>query len=235
MNNFDYQNPVRIVFGKGTIAKLGELIESDKKVLVTYGGGSIKKNGVYDQVMAALKQHTVFEFGGIEPNPTYDTCMQAVELARAEKVDFLLSVGGGSVLDGTKFIAAAAKFKGEPWDILAKSATVTDAIPLGDVLTLPATGSEMNCFSVVSRKSTQEKLAFGESACVSRFFPFSIRRRPTHCRKSSLRNGLVDAFVHVMEQYATYDVGSRLQDRQAEAVVRTLIEIAPDVLGIERL
>lgn len=230
MNNFDYQNPVRIVFGKGSIAQLAELIDPGQKVLMTYGGGSIKRNGVYEQVIEAMKGHSLLEFGGIEPNPTYETCMQAVELAKAEKVDFLLSVGGGSVLDGTKFIAAAAKFSGDPWDILAKGAAVTEAIPLGDILTLPATGSEMNCFSVVSRKSTQEKLAFGQPSVFPAFSildPETTYSLPT----KQLRNGLVDTFVHVMEQYATHDVGSALQDRQAEAIVRTLIEISPDVLG----
>ncbi len=230
MNNFDYQNPVRIVFGKGAISQLSDLIDPSLKVMMTYGGGSIKRNGVYDQVTAALKNHNVIEFGGIEPNPTYETCMQAVEVARSEKVDFLLSVGGGSVLDGTKFIAAAAKYDGEPWDILSKGAAASEAIPLGDVITLPATGSEMNCFSVVSRKSTQEKLAFA----LPYVYPvFSILDPETtySLPKNQLRNGLVDAFVHVMEQYATYDVGSALQDRQAESIVRTLIEIAPDVLG----
>ncbi len=231
MNNFDYQNPVRIVFGKDSIGRLGDLISLRyNKVLVTYGGGSIKKNGVYEQVMAALKYHTVVEFGGIEPNPTYETCMQAVELAKSEGVDFLLSVGGGSVLDGTKFIAAAVKFDGDPWDILVKGAEFDEALPLGDVLTLPATGSEMNFFSVISRKSTQEKLAFGQPSVYPKFSildPETTYSLP----KNQLRNGLVDAFVHVMEQYATYDVGSTLQDRQAESIVRTLIEIAPDVLG----
>jgi len=136
MNNFEYYNPVRIVFGKGVITRLNELIEPKCKVMVTYGGGSIKENGVYEQVMDALKDYIVVEFGGIEPNPVYETCMQAVELAKAENVDFLLAVGGGSVLDGTKFIAAAAKFDGIPWDILSRGAEVKDAIPLGDILTL---------------------------------------------------------------------------------------------------
>ena len=229
MNNFDYQNPVRIVFGKGTIGQLGELIDPGLKVMMTYGFGSIKRNGVYEQVTAALKNHTVIEFGGIEPNPSYETCMRAVELAKAEQVDFLLSVGGGSVLDGTKFIAAAAQYDGEPWDILSKGAAASEAIPLGDVLTLPATGSEMNCFSVISRTSTQEKLAFG-LPCVYPVFSILDPETTYSLPKNQLRNGLVDVFVHVMEQYATHDVGSALQDRQAESIVRTLIEVAPDVL-----
>lgn len=230
MNNFDYQNPVRIVFGKGTIARLSDLIDPDRRIMMTYGGGSIRQNGVYEQVVAALRDHTVVEFGGIEPNPTYETCMEAVEIARAEKVDFLLSVGGGSVLDGTKFIAAAIHYRGDPWEILANGTPVTEAVELADVLTLPATGSEMNCFSVISRKSTQEKLAFGQP-CVYPKFSILDPETTYSLPQNQLRNGLVDAFVHVMEQYATYAVGTPLQDRQAEAIVQTLVEIAPDVLG----
>ena len=171
MHNFEYHNPVRIVFGKGTIAKLKDLIDPSEKILLLYGGGSIKKNGVYDQVMAALKGRDVREFGGIEPNPRYETCMKAVEVAQRDGVDFLLAVGGGSVLDGTKFIAAAARYKGDdPWEILTSGGSlVKTAIPLGAVLTLPATGSEMNCFSVVSRESTGEKLAFGNPSVYPNF------------------------------------------------------------------
>jgi NADP-dependent alcohol dehydrogenase len=231
MNNFEYYNPVRVVFGKGTISKVSELIGSDKKIMMLYGGGSIKKNGVYGQVMATLKGRAVVEFAGIEPNPRYETCMKAVELARKEKVDFLLSVGGGSVLDGTKFIAAAIPFGGgDPWQILSSGAEIKAAVPIGAILTLPATGSEMNCFSVISRDSTQEKLAFGNPLV----FPvFSILDPETtySLPVNQLRNGIVDAFVHTMEQYATYSVNSPLQDRQAEAVVRTLIDIAPDVMS----
>ena len=232
MHNFEYHNPVRIVFGKGTIAKLKDLIDPSEKVLLLYGGGSIKKNGVYDQVMATLKGRDVREFSGIEANPRYETCMKAVEVVLRDGVDFLLAVGGGSVLDATKFIAAAARYKGDqPWDILTTGGSVVKtAVPLGAVLTLPATGSEMNCFSVISRESTGEKLAFANPSV----FPnFSILDPQTtfSLPQKQLRNGLVDAFVHVMEQYATFDVNTPLQDRQAEAVVRTLVEIAPDVLG----
>ena len=145
MNNFEFYCPTRVVFGKDTIKQLEHLISKDKKILIIYGGGSIKKNGVYNQVKEALKNHTTLEFGGIEPNPRYETCMQAVELIKKENIDFLLAVGGGSTLDGTKFIAAASKYEGDdPWDILEKGAEVKDAIPIGDVITLPATGSEMN-------------------------------------------------------------------------------------------
>ena len=152
MNNFEYCNPVRIVFGKGQIARLSDLIPKGSKILMTYGGGSIKSNGVYDQVKTALAGFEVVEFGGIEPNPQFSTLMKAVEIVKKENVNFLLSVGGGSTLDGTKFIAAAAEYEGDdPWDILEKGAPVVKAIPIGDVITLPATGSEMNCLAVISK------------------------------------------------------------------------------------
>jgi len=232
MNNFEYCNPVRVVFGKNTVAKLADLIDPARTILFLYGGGSIKKNGVYEQVKAALKGRKVIEFAGIEPNPRYETCMKAVELARKEKVDFLLSVGGGSVLDGTKFIAGAIPFTGgDPWQILTSGGgALQSALPIGAVLTLPATGSEMNCFSVISRDSTQEKLAFGNPKVYPAFSildPEITYSLP----QNQLRNGIVDAFVHVMEQYATYSINTPLQDRQAEAVVRTLIDVAPDVLN----
>jgi NADP-dependent alcohol dehydrogenase len=163
MDNFEYHNPVRVVFGKGTIGKLKDLLDPSEKILLLYGGGSIMKNGVYDQVMATLKGRDVREFSGIEANPRYETCMKAVEVVLRDGVDFLLAVGGGSVLDAAKFIAAAARYKGdESWDILTSGGSVVKtAVPLGAVMTLPATGSEMNCFSVISRESTGEKLAFG--------------------------------------------------------------------------
>lgn len=228
MNNFVYENPTKTLFGKGQISELANVLAKDKTILMTYGGGSIKKNGVYDQVKQALAGYRLLEFGGIEPNPTYETCMKAVELARAEEVDFLLAVGGGSVLDGTKFIAAAIPFvQGDPWEIATSGGQVIQqAIPLGDVLTLPATGSEMNSYSVISRTETQEKLAFGNPL----MYPaFSVLDPETtySLPQVQLRNGIVDAFVHVIEQYITYDVSTPLQDRQAEAVLKTLMELAP--------
>lgn len=226
MNNFEFHNPVKILFGKGQIAKLGELIPKGSKVLVTYGGGSIKANGVHAQVMQALAGFEVREFGGIEANPRYETLMQAVETVKRESISFLLAVGGGSVADGTKFIAAASRFEGEPWDILAKSAPVTSAVPLGVVLTLPATGSEMNTFAVISRKSSDEKLAFGTPAVYPQFSvvdpetTFSLPPR-------QVGNGIVDTFAHVLEQYLTFPSAAPLQDRQAEAILLTLIEEGP--------
>lgn len=230
MNNFVYYNPTRIVFGKGTIAELGKLVPTNARVLMTYGGGSIKRNGVYDQVKAALAGRTLVEFGGIQPNPLYETLMEAVAVAKQERIDFLLPVGGGSVLDGTKFIAAAARFQGgDPWQILT-GASVTAALPIGAVLTLPATGSESNGFAVISRKSTQEKLAFGSEATYPQFAVLDPQTTFSLPAKQ-VRNGIVDAFAHVMEQYATYPVNAALQDRQAEAILLTLIEEGPRTLA----
>ncbi len=163
MQNFDYRNPTRIVFGRDSIAKLADIVPVDQRILLVYGGGSIKRNGVHGQVMAALAGREVREFGGIEPNPTFETCMNAVHQCRREKIDYLLAVGGGSVIDATKFIAAAVRFSGDdPWDILRTSgANVESALPFATVLTLPATGSEANSGSVISKRSTEEKLVFG--------------------------------------------------------------------------
>jgi NADP-dependent alcohol dehydrogenase len=232
MNNFQFYNPVRILFGKGQIQQLGKQVPAGAKVLLTYGGGSIFQNGVYEQVKTALQGHEVVEFGGIEPNPHYETLMRAVALAKAEQVDFILSVGGGSVLDGTKFIAAAIEYEGEDaWDILSKKATVKvqRAVPFGAVLTLAATGSEMNAGAVITKAATQEKYSF---ASVHTFPKFSVLDPETlfSLPARQISNGIVDAFVHVLEQYLTYSVNSPLQDRQAEAVLLTLIEEGPKVL-----
>ncbi len=224
MQNFTYWNPVKVVFGKGTISQLDELLTKDEKILMTYGGGSIMKNGVYEQVRKAAGKRKMIEFGGIEPNPKYETLMKAAELGKKEKVGLLLSVGGGSVLDGTKFIAAAIRYKGgDPWDILAKSAEVKDAVPLGAVLTLPATGSEMNSFAVISRVSTNQKLAFGSPLLYPRFSVLDPETTMTLPRRQT-QNGVVDSFVHVVEQYLTKDVNTPLQDRMAESVLETLVE-----------
>ncbi len=231
MYNFEYQNPVKIIFGKGEISKVGTNIPKGSKILLTYGGGSIFKNGVYDQVKASIKDFEVIEFGGIEPNPHYETLMKAVEVVKKENITFLLSVGGGSVLDGTKFIAAASLFTlGDPWLILAKWAPVLDAIPIGAVLTLPATGSEMNGGSVVTRVETKEKLAFSTPKVMPSFSildPEVIFSLP----EKQVANGIVDAFVHVIEQYLTFPVNSPIQDRFAEAIMKTLIEEGPKVLA----
>ena len=233
MNNFEFCNPVKIVFGKGSIARLSALIPKESKILMVYGGGSIKKNGVYDQVMKALTGTDVVEFGGIEPNPHYETLMKAVETARREGVGFLLAVGGGSVIDGTKFIAAAVGYEGEdPWDIVAKGTPVKAAMPLAAVLTLPATGSEMNCGAVITRESTREKLAFH---CPLVFPRFSVMD-PTvtySLPKRQLANGVVDTFVHVMEQYYTMTEHTEIQDRFSEGILRTLVAIGPRIISAD--
>ena len=231
MLNFQYYNPTRIVFGRGTIAKLAELVPAGARPMLLYGGGSIRRNGVYDQVKAALKDFRVEEFSAIEPNPRYETCMKAVELVMGKKCDFLLAVGGGSVLDACKFIAAAAKYDGDDaWDMLSKRAPVEAAIPLGCVLTLPATGSEMNGGSVISRASTDEKLFFGSDHMRPRF---SILDPETTYSLPPIQtaNGIVDAFMHVLEQYMTYPTANPLQERQSEALLKTLIEEGPKALS----
>ncbi|MCY1723367.1 iron-containing alcohol dehydrogenase [Prolixibacteraceae bacterium Z1-6] len=233
MYNFEYKNPVKIIFGKETISKVADEIPKDAKVLLTYGGGSIKRTGVYDQVKNALKDFNLVEFGGIEPNPHYETCMKAIELVKAEEIDFLLAVGGGSVVDATKFIAAGALYEnGDPWDFMEKRGIVNveKALPLGAVLTLPATGSEMNGNAVVTKMATQEKKAFGSPFVLPQFSildPECVFTLPD----KQVANGVVDAFVHVFEQYLTFDVNSPLQDRWAEGILTTLIEEGPKVLS----
>ncbi|MCR6629523.1 MAG: iron-containing alcohol dehydrogenase [Magnetospirillum sp.] len=232
MENFVFHNPVKVIFGKGQIASLGREIPKGSRVLFAYGGGSIKANGVHAQVVAALTQAGLAfkEFAGIEPNPRYETLMKAVALARAEKLDFVLAVGGGSVVDGCKLVAAAIDFAGDSWDIVRRRAAPTAAKPLGVVLTLPATGSEMNLFSVISREETGEKLGWGHPSVMPRFSvldPETTYSLPAR----QVGNGIVDAFVHVLEQYLTYPAEAPLQDRLAESVLATLVEIAPAAMA----
>jgi len=233
MNNFVFYNPVRVCFGKGEIARLTGLVPPKANILLTYGGGSIKKNGVYDQVMTALKGFNIIEFSGIEANPHYETLMKGVALVKTHRIDFLLAVGGGSVLDGTKFIAAAALWEGsDPWEILSRrnEVSVMKALPVGTVLTLPATGSEMNGTAVVTRWETKDKLAFASEKVMPLFsildpeVVFSLPR-------IQVANGVVDAFIHVMEQYLTYPVDAAVQDRFAESLLISLIEEGPRVLA----
>jgi len=227
ITDFEFYNPVRIFFGKDQISKIAGHISSGNKVMLLYGGGSIFRNGVHEQITDTLSDFDLTEFGGIEPNPSYETCMKAVEQIKAEKIDFLLAAGGGSVIDATKFIAAAAKYSaGDPWNILAKAAPVQDSLPIGVILTLPATGTEMNRNAVISRKSTAEKLAFSSAHSLPRFsvlLPEAAGSLP----KNQVANGVVDAFVHVIEQYLTYPVNAQIQDRFAEAILLTLIEEGP--------
>lgn len=230
MQNFAFYNPVKILFGKGQIANIATEIPTDAKILVIYGGGSIKTNGVYEQVKAALTGRDFLEFGGVEANPHLETLLKAVELIRAEGINFLLAVGGGSVVDGTKFIAAAVNFEGDPWDILAKQTPVKSAIPFGAVLTLPATGSEMNTASVVTKWETKEKLFFSSPFVFPKFSvldPETTYSLPMR----QVSNGIVDAYTHVMEQYLTYPVNAPLQDRMAESILKTLIEEGPKTIA----
>lgn len=232
MRNFSLYNPVHIVFGKGEISKLPELLPKGAKVLLVYGGGSIKRNGVYDQVVNGLKGFPHLEFSGIEPNPEYETCMKAVELARKEKVNFLLAVGGGSVIDAVKFIAAAIPFKGTPWALLSENAPCGEAVPLGVVLTLPATGSEMNPHAVISRRATSQKLTLSNPLLYPKFSILDPETTFT-LPKQQLVNGIIDTFVHALEQYVTYPEDAPLQERQAEAILLTLIEETPKILGAQ--
>ncbi|MDR3296766.1 MAG: iron-containing alcohol dehydrogenase [Prevotellaceae bacterium] len=231
MNNFTYQNPVKIIFGRQTIAALANEIPAGAKVMMAYGGGSIKANGVYEQVKAALKGFDHVEFGGIEPNPHYETCMKAVELARRERVTFLLAVGGGSVLDGVKLIAAALYCPGDAWEtIIVQGAELAQVMPIGAVLTLPATGSEMNGNSVITRAETCEKLSFSSPAVYPRFSildPETTYSLPPR----QLSNGVVDTFVHVCEQYINPPASAPLQDFYAESILKVLVDDGPKALA----
>ncbi|MFM5427744.1 alcohol dehydrogenase [Aeromonas veronii] len=233
MNNFTLHTPTKILFGQGQIAQLREQLPSDARVMITYGGGSVVRSGLLEQIRNELAGMTLFEFGGIEPNPAYETLMGAVELARAERVDFLLAVGGGSVLDGTKFIAAAAHYDlaMDPWHILETvGSEVRSAIPLGSVLTLPATGSEMNMGAVITRRSSGDKVHFFSPFVMPRFAvldPVLTYTLP----ERQVANGVVDAFVHIVEQYLTYPVNAKVQDRFAEGLLLTLIEEGPKALA----
>ncbi len=231
MQNFQFYNPTRIVFGTDTVATLSSLVPADARVLILYGGASAQKTGTLDEVKTALGSRVVHEFGGIEPNPSYETLMRAVEQVRREKIDFLLAVGGGSVIDGTKFVAAAATFDGEPWDILLQhGSNVQSALPFGAVLTLPATGSEMNNGSVITRKASHTKLSFMSQHVFPQFSVLDPTKTYT-LPSRQIANGIADAFVHTVEQYLTYPAQALAQDRFAEGLLQTLIEIAPKALA----
>ncbi|RTY86704.1 iron-containing alcohol dehydrogenase [Flavobacterium sp. RSP15] len=232
MLNFELYNPTNLIFGKGQIEKLSTLVPQGAKILLAYGGGSIFKNGIHEQVVNALKDFEIAEFSGIEPNPHFETLMKAVTIIKEQNIDFILAVGGGSVIDGVKFISAAVNFEGNPIDILQKQVLTKDVsktIAFGTVLTLPATGSEMNSGGVITIESTQEKLSFGGSALFPKFSicdPTVIESLP----KRQLQNGVVDAYTHVLEQYLTYPHEGYLQDRIAESILQTLIQVGPDVV-----
>lgn len=230
MNNFEYKNPTKIIFGKNRISALKTEIPENSKVLLLYGGGSIKKNGIYEQVKYALKDLEVFEFGGIPANPEYSVLIKALNLIKKEKINFLLAVGGGSVIDGTKFLSSAALYDGEdPWDILDKRIPTKVGMPFGTVLTLPATGSEMNSGAVITRKDRKQKLGMGGPGLFPQFSildPQVVHSIP----ERQIANGLADSFTHVLEQYMTYPIGALLQDRIAEGILQSIIEIAPKIL-----
>ena len=225
-NNFEFQNPTKLIFGKGTIAQLSTELPKNERILVTYGGGSVKHNGVYEQVCQALKGFDYVEFWGIEPNPTVETLRKAIALGKQEKVTYILAVGGGSVIDGTKLVASAIPYEGDAWELVLKSSKIGKMLPFASVLTLPATGSEMNSGAVISNAEKQEKYAFFSS-----FPQFSILD-PTvtfSLPDFQIANGIADTFIHVLEQYLTLPDESPLMDRWSEGIMQTLIELAPKI------
>ncbi len=232
MLNFELYNPTHYIFGTGQIEKLPIHVPKNAKILLVYGGGSIFKNGIYDQVKSSLTAYEIIEFGGVEPNPRFETLMKAVDVIKKEKINFILAVGGGSVIDGVKFISGAVNYEGDAVEILKKKILFKDiskVIPFGVVLTLPATGSEMNSGAVVTIEATQEKLTLGGSALFPKFSicdPSVIASLP----KRQIQNGVVDAYTHVLEQYVTYTHDALLQDRISEGILQTLVEIGPKVV-----
>jgi len=234
MLNFEFKNPTKILFGKGEIAKISKEIPTDAKILMIYGGGSIKSNGVYDQVKEALKDHQLYEFGGVPANPEYEVLIDALRYIKENNITYLLAVGGGSVIDGVKFLSAAANYDGEPWEILKKSVRTFEGegMPFGTVLTLPATGSEMNSGYVISRRETNEKLSSGGPGLFPQFSvldPEVIRSIP----KKQIANGIADAYTHVLEQYMTAPSSADLQERIAESILISLQNAAPKVMAEE--
>lgn len=228
MYNFDFYNPTRIIFGRDRLDTLDKLVPATAKVLITFGGGSAKKSGLIDKVRAKLGNRSLVEFGGIEPNPRYETLMKAAEVVRNEGIDFILAVGGGSVIDGTKFICLAAHYKGDARDLLKfgfariTSKTVENVVPFGTVLTLPATGSEMNSGGVISydhgKYPVMSELTYPKFSLLDPVVTFTLP-------KIQVANGIVDTFIHTTEQYITFPVDARVQDRMAEGILQTLIEI----------
>lgn len=226
MENFIFQNPVKLIMGRGMIASLSKEIPMDKRIMITFGGGSVKKNGVYDQVKEALKNHNTVEFWGIESNPSIETLRKAIALGKENKVDFLLAVGGGSVIDGTKLISAGLLYDGDAWDMVLAGEPANGTVPLATVLTIPATGSEMNNGAVISRHETKEKFAFfGAFPLFSILDPEVTYSLPPY----QIACGLADTFVHTVEQYMTIPGQSRVMDRWAEGILQTLVEIAPKI------
>lgn len=228
MYNFTFHNPTTILFGKDQINSIEQLIPADAKVLITYGGGSAKRSGLIDKVKTLLSKHNVLEFAGIEPNPQYNTLMKAVDVVRKENIDFLLAVGGGSVIDGTKFISLASFYKGDATELLKHgfanidNTIVEKVLPIGVLLTLPATGSEMNDGAVISyehgKYPVMSSMVYPKFSILDPVYTFTLP-------PVQVANGIVDAFIHTTEQYITYPVDARVQDRMAEGILLTLIEI----------
>lgn len=233
MNNFDFRNPTELIFGKGEIAKLPSRIKPGTRILMTYGGGSIFRNGIYNQVTEALKGYEIVEFGGIEANPDYSTLVKAIEICKKQDIQMVLAVGGGSIIDGTKFIVAGARYEGDPWDFITGKAEISDALPFATVLTLPATASEMNNGAVISRREFNEKFAFHSDHCYPQFSildPTAVYSLPV----KQVANGIVDTYAHTLEQYLTTSISTRVMDRWAEGLLLTLIEIAPRLIKADR-
>ena len=226
MYNFEFQNPTKLIFGKGSIAKIKDEIPAGTKLMLTFGGGSVKKNGVYEQVIEALKGYDVVEFWGIEPNPKVETLRKAIELGKRENVDFILAVGGGSTLDGTKLIACGIKYDGDAWELVLDNSLVKGGVPFASVMTMPATGSEMNSGAVISNLATKEKFAFysyyPKFSILDPEVTYSIPEYQVSC-------GIADTFVHVMEQYLTTTGINSLMDRWAEGLLMNLVDIAPGI------
>jgi NADP-dependent alcohol dehydrogenase len=230
MQNFDYYNPTHIVFGKDRLTELDGLVPKGSRVLVLYGGGSVKKFGTLEKVIRALPGREIVEFGGIEPNPRFSTLMKAVEVVKAQNIEFLLAVGGGSVMDGTKFVSLAANYDGDAREILKAgfdSVLVKKAHPIGTVVTLPATGSEMNSGGVISHDGGKivvgSPLVFPKFSILDPTLTFTLPAK-------QVANGVIDTFIHTVEQYVTFPVDGRFQDRTAEGILRTLLEIGPKTL-----
>ncbi|SFJ09546.1 iron-containing alcohol dehydrogenase [Thermoflavimicrobium dichotomicum] len=232
MQSFEYQNPTKLIFGQGQLVKLKEEVPTyGKKVLLVYGGGSIKRNGIYDQVIKYLEEigAYVVELAGVEPNPRLTTVYKGIELCRKENIDFLLAVGGGSVIDCTKAIAVGAKYNGDVWDIITKKVQATDALPLGTVLTLAATGSEMNGGSVITNWETKEKYGWGSPLVMPKFSILDPAHTMTVPKEHTVY-GIVDIMSHVFEQYFHHDKNAPVQDRFCESILRTVIETAPKLI-----
>ncbi len=230
MNSFELYNPTKVIFGVDSYSKIDSEIPREARVLMTYGAGSIKNNGVYDAVMKQLGNRVVFEFGDIEPNPSLQTLEKALSLMKSESIDYLLAVGGGSVIDGTKFLAGAIFYQGDPWDILKKGIRINKALPIATVLTLPATGSENNSGAVITNKLTNEKLGMGGPALfpiVSFLNPEVVKSIP----RRQLVNGLMDSFTHVLEQYLTYPINAMVQDGYSESLLKSIVKLAPRLIN----